>query len=368
VQNIFSELKTDSRFIRFVMKVGSPSPMDPDEQHRRIPAVFVLMIISVATAVSGIYHCSSGKNPLVVLDVIGFILSLIMLLYLRQGKNPGIAYGMISTGFVLLCCAATVLGRTEMSLIFWALVLPAGCFSILGRKMGMFVAAFFFFINLLLMNLPEHMILSKPFPASVAARFSVVYLILTFMLYYYESSHQMLIRYIRHEENKFQNASRYDPLTGLSNRRDILEKMENERERHSRLEKTFTLIMGDIDNFKMLNDTLGHEAGDYVLQTIGRILKNQVRGIDCSSRWGDDEFLILLVDTDLEGGQRVAERIRKKVENTSFQYQGKGLAVTMTFGLSIYQSADEQIDACVRRSDDALEEGKRQGKNRVVPV
>lgn len=64
MQNIFSELKTDSRFIRFVMKVGSPSPMDPDEQHRRIPAVFVLMIISVATAVSGIYHCSSGKNPL----------------------------------------------------------------------------------------------------------------------------------------------------------------------------------------------------------------------------------------------------------------------------------------------------------------
>ena len=113
---------------------------------------------------------------------------------------------------------------------------------------------------------------------------------------------------------------------------------------------------------------VGHEDREYVLQAFGGSLTTKVRGIDCSSWWGDDEFLILLVDTDLEGGQRVAERIRKKVENTSFQYQGKGLAVTMTFGLSIYQSADEQIDACVRRSDDALEEGKRQGKNRVVPV
>lgn len=368
MQNIFSELKADSRFIRFLMKMGSAFPPDSDEQHRRISAVFVLMVISVTTAASGIYHYGSGNKPLVILDVVGFVISILLLLYLRQRKNPGIAYGMICTGFVLLCCAAIVLGRTEMSLIFWAFALPAGCFAILGRNRGMAVTILFFFISLLLMNLPEPVMPSESISASTAARFSVVYLILTFMLYYYESSYQMLMRCIRQAEHQFQNASRCDALTGLSNRRDILEKMEKERERYSRLQKTFTLIMGNIDNFKVFNDTLGHEAGDHILEAVGRILKNQVREIDCSSRWGDDEFLILLVETDLEGGQRVAERIRKKVENAGFQYQGKELAVTMTFGLSVYQDTDEQIDTCVRRADAALDEGKRQGKNRVVAV
>lgn len=368
MQNIFSELKADSRFIGFLMKIGGSSSLDPDEQHRRIPAVFMLIIISISTAVSAVYHYCSGNNFVVALDVTGFVISLLILLYLRKGENPGIAYGMISAGFILLCCAATVLGRTEISLLFWAFILPAGCFSILGRKKGLTVAVIFFFINLLLMNLPEQMMFSKPFSVSVVVRFSVVYLILIFLLYYYESFHQRLISYVRQEKDKFHNASRYDLLTGLSTRRDILEKMENERERHLRMEKTFTLIMGDIDNFKKLNDTFGHDAGDYVLEMIGRVLKNQVRGIDCSARWGDDEFLIMLVDTDLEGGQRVAERIRKKVENTNFLYKDKGLAVTMTFGLSIYQGDDENIDECIRRSDNVLDEGKNQGKNRVAPA
>jgi diguanylate cyclase (GGDEF)-like protein len=142
--------------------------------------------------------------------------------------------------------------------------------------------------------------------------------------------------------------------------------MEIERERHSRMNKPFTIIMGDIDNFKNLNDTFGHDAGDYVLQTIGIILKNQVRGIDCPSRWGGEEFLIILVDTDIEGGQRVSERIRRKIENTDFKYKETRFPVTMTFGLSVFQSNDENIDASIKRADKALYEGKRQGKNRVI--
>jgi len=189
---------------------------------------------------------------------------------------------------------------------------------------------------------------------------------LTFIIYYYESSQQMLIRYIQQERDKFESASKHDLLTDLSNRRDIIEKMEIERERHLRMGKPFTIILGDIDNFKNLNDTFGHDAGDYVLQTIGSILRNQARGIDCPSRWGGEEFLLILVDTDIESGQRVAERIRKKIENTNFNYKNKRLPVTMTFGLSIYQATDESIDKCIERADKALYDGKNRGKNIVV--
>ena len=209
---------------------------------------------------------------------------------------------------------------------------------------------------------------SAPYSSYMVVRFSVIYLMLTYIIYYYESSQQLLIRGIQRERDKYENASKHDLLTGLSNRRDIIEKMETERERHLRKGKPFTVIIGDIDNFKNLNDMFGHDAGDYVLKTIGRILKNQVRGIDCPSRWGGEEFLIMLVETDLEGGQRVAERIRRKIENTNFKYKNTKLPVTMTFGLSIYQITDDNIDECVKRADKALYEGKHQGKNKVIAV
>jgi diguanylate cyclase (GGDEF)-like protein len=142
--------------------------------------------------------------------------------------------------------------------------------------------------------------------------------------------------------------------------------MEDEKERYLRKGKMFAVILSDIDNFKRLNDTFGHDAGDYVLKMIARLMKDQVRGIDCPSRWGGEEFLIMLVETELDGGQRVAERIRKKVENTIFKYKDTRLPVTMTFGLSVFQNTDDSIDACIKRADNALYEGKGQGKNMVV--
>ena len=99
---------------------------------------------------------------------------------------------------------------------------------------------------------------------------------------------------------------------------------------------------------------------------IARLFSDQVRGIDCPSRWGGEEFLIMLVETDLEGGKKVAERIRKRIENTVFKYKDRKIPVTMTFGLSMYQGIGDNIEACIKRADNALYEGKSQGGNWVV--
>ena len=210
----------------------------------------------------------------------------------------------------------------------------------------------------------KKMVPSVSYSNQVIIRCSIIYSILTFVMYYFEASQQMLINYIPKE--KFENTSKHDLLTGLSNHRDIIEKMAFERERHLRLGKPFTLILGDIDNFKNLNNTFGHEASDYVLRTIGSILKNLVRGIDCPSRWGGEEFLIMLVETDVEGGQRVAERVRRKIENTNFKYDQSNLPDSMTFCLSIYQITDNNIDECMKTADKGLYEGKNREKNKVV--
>lgn len=216
------------------------------------------------------------------------------------------------------------------------------------------------------MMAPERMMVSKPYSSYVVARYGIIYIIITLATYYYESSQQVLINYIQEEKDKYERASKLDPLTGLFNRREMMARMMNEWERQLRKGNPFAVIISDIDNFKLINDTYGHDSGDYVLKMIALIMKDQVRGIDSPSRWGGEEFLLMLVETDLDGGKNVAERIRKYIENTAFIHKGTKILVTMTFGLSIYQGDDDNIESCIKRADQALYEGKKQGKNRVV--
>ena len=367
MKNTFPAYIISSRFVRFLIQIGSSSPLDPEERRKRISAVLTLLIMIIGASIFSFYHFSRGDYNIVALDGLGFVAALLCLLYVRRHEKAFVIYWLIAVIMVVFCSITTILGRTEISLFYWAFVLPTVSFSVLGDKKGLAFCLFFFFLNIVLMTVPESLLLSsKPYSSFVIARSSIIYLILTFAMYYYESSQQMLIKYIQQEKEQYENASKHDALTGLSNRTDIMEKMEEEQERCLRKGSLFTLIMCDIDHFKRINDNFGHDSGDYVLKMIASLFKDQVRGIDCPSRWGGEEFLIMLVETDLEGGQQVAERIRKRIENTVFKYKDTKMPVTMTFGLSMYRGKDDNIEDCIKRADSALYEGKNQGRNRVI--
>ena len=98
---------------------------------------------------------------------------------------------------------------------------------------------------------------------------------------------------------KLDSLSRIDPLTGISNRRDILEVLNNEQSRYERYGKTYSVIMGDIDYFKKINDQYGHDTGDYILKGVANVLKNEIRKVDFIARWGGEEFLMVLPETNL---------------------------------------------------------------------
>ncbi len=367
MKNTFPAYIISSRFVRFLIQIGSSSPLDPEERRKRISAVLTLLIMIIGASIFSFYHFSRGDYNIVALDGLGFVAALLCLLYVRRQEKAFVIYWLIAVIMVAFCSITTILGRTEISLFYWAFVLPAASFSVLGDKKGLAFCLFFFFLNIVLMTVPESLLLSsKPYSSFVIARSSIIYLILTFAMYYYESSQQMLFKYIQQEKEKYEHASKHDALTGLSNRTDIMEKMEEEQERCLRKGSLFTLIMCDIDHFKRINDNFGHDSGDYVLKMIASLFKDQVRGIDCPSRWGGEEFLIMLVETDLEGGQQVAERIRKRIENMVFKYKDTKMPVTMTFGLSMYRGKDDNIEDCIKRADSALYEGKNQGRNRVI--
>ncbi len=159
--------------------------------------------------------------------------------------------------------------------------------------------------------------------------------------------------------------ARTDPLTRLSNRRDILDKIKYEALKFERSGEKFVLVISDIDNFKTFNDSYGHDCGDFVLVNLANLMRSVLRKQDCIGRWGGEEFIFLMPKTDLEGGSMVAEKIRKKIENETFYYRDIKLNITMTFGVNVYDALMD-IDYCINKADEALYQGKSKGKNCVV--
>ncbi len=160
-------------------------------------------------------------------------------------------------------------------------------------------------------------------------------------------------------------ASRTDPLTGLYNRRHLMEKIQEECVRHKRSNRPFSIIICDIDFFKRVNDVYGHDCGDAVLKALSSLLGRHIRKQDCLGRWGGEEFLMLLPETAAEGAGVLAEKLRRRVEDYEFAYAGMKLPLTITFGVAQYND-DYGVDACIVGADSALYKGKSNGRNCTV--
>lgn len=152
-----------------------------------------------------------------------------------------------------------------------------------------------------------------------------------------------------------------DQLTGLHNRRSLDKHLSNERDRFRRSGRSYGVILMDVDHFKDVNDTYGHQAGDNILQELGDILKTKTRVTDIVGRWGGEEFMIICPDTDQDGIYHLAEKLRKTMESHSFTTIG---TKTASFGAVISHS-DDTTETIVARADKALYQAKRNGRNRV---
>jgi len=154
-----------------------------------------------------------------------------------------------------------------------------------------------------------------------------------------------------------------DHLTGLANRRRFERQLEREVNRTLRLEHPFSLLMIDIDNFKRLNDTFGHDMGDEAIRRIGKVLREGTRGIDLAARIGGEEFAVLLVETELTRGLEVAERLRMAIRDLSIPPVDY---LTASFGVAECPSSAQTSTDILKAADNLLYQAKRTGRDRVV--
>lgn len=159
--------------------------------------------------------------------------------------------------------------------------------------------------------------------------------------------------------------ARVDPLTGMANRRYLIERLEQEVARTKRHGKTLCIAMADIDDFKMINDTHGHDCGDLVLRRIAALIAESIRTEDLVARWGGEEFLLVFSDTPAEEARLLADRIRNHIASSPVEYRDSSIKVTVTIGVARYDTAIS-TDANIKRADDAMYRGKKSTKNCVV--
>lgn len=156
----------------------------------------------------------------------------------------------------------------------------------------------------------------------------------------------------------------HDDLTGFYNRRHLMELLETENNRSVRTGSVFSLAMMDLDKFKNVNDSFGHQAGDNVLITFSAIIRSVLRKSDFCGRYGGEEFLVVLTQTDLQEAMVFAERIRTCVEENFFPEIGHKSKITVSIGLAEHRT-NEDIEKTISRADEALYRAKKNGRNRV---
>jgi diguanylate cyclase (GGDEF)-like protein len=159
-------------------------------------------------------------------------------------------------------------------------------------------------------------------------------------------------------------AAQTDALTGLLNRRAIITGLQAEVSRYNRTQAPFSLLVCDIDHFKRVNDTYGHDVGDQVLKNVSDRLRTACRQHDLIARWGGEEFVVLLPETDLQGGMAAAEKLRESMTADVFPAGVQDLDLTLSIGVAAYEPG-QTLDDCVKAADTAMYQAKSLGRNRV---
>jgi diguanylate cyclase (GGDEF)-like protein len=171
---------------------------------------------------------------------------------------------------------------------------------------------------------------------------------------------------LRQKNEELQEISITDSLTGLYNRKHLMETLEKEVARSQRHSLTFTLLVIDIDHFKKYNDSYGHLAGDEVLRILAAVFRDSIRSSDYAARYGGEEFVVMLPQIGPEEGVQTGERIRNMVAEEKFTGKKRRIKVTVSVGVASYPQNGEDPESIIREADDALYQAKKLGRNRVI--
>lgn len=278
-----------------------------------------------------------------------------LILYLARDHRYSKLPPRFSIGLLLYMCLAGTFTLMPVHLenTVWASIFPFTFFFLTGLRTGMWLSI------LCALTIPLSYFIFPLFSdATRITPYSMMqvtgaFLLSTVLAYKYEQVRTA-------QENMLRHYSECDPLTGLLNRRGFATVSDNLLQQALRFQRTFAVVMIDLDDFKQVNDTQGHTAGDLLLREVAGLLQRHTRGVDIVARWGGEEFILLLTQSDLKNASKVCEKIRSAIAEHTFT-TGKH---TASFGLSVHEQG-ESLETTINRADQAMYRAKSNGKNKV---
>ena len=206
---------------------------------------------------------------------------------------------------------------------------------------------------------------TSPYIYIGAINMAICGICMCFILHSFSAQYQSTERKLYLYNKKLKQIAGMDPLTQLMNRRSAMEEINEITENYESMGKSVSIAIGDIDFFKHVNDTYGHDCGDYVLKSLAMIFTETMKKNGFVARWGGEEFLFVFDTKNGDEASMVLEALRERIENTALYFNSITFSVTMTFGLEEY-SSNRGVDDTIKSADNKLYMGKEGGRNRVV--
>lgn len=338
------------------------------ELRRRIQASGYMLIFSLAiTGAMAVIALSGGDvwQATTLFGVAALILGAYITINLvgPSRKTPL----LVGTLLLVLYFYLLLSGGVNNTGLMWAVMLVPGFINLYGYKGGVAALLAIGGATALVLFYPDFPGLAAEYDTAYRARFIAVFGALTALTALLDSSRHQTQKLLHRLTQELENRASTDALTGLANRREAYRAMHELERRNRHLAGRYAVLIGDLDNFKTLNDTYGHAFGDRVLQDVAEVLRDNTRADDIVARWGGEEFLVLLPNTDLHGGGILAEKLRGKVEALSQKYD-PSVTISISFGVAEGDPASATHGQLLAEADARMYRAKDGGRNQVVAV
>lgn len=288
-----------------------------------------------------------------------FVFNIVYLKFMNDNKLS--AHIVVYFLFILMLYLAYTGGINHTGAL-WSLVLPPIILFIHGLKRGLIELSVFLFIFLGILFIEDGFMHEALYAYDFKVRIVMIFMIIAFLSSLYQYTREISTERMRQMQKDLESFLRIDPLTGLYNRRGYDDIIKNNQK------TSFgSILMCDIDYFKKINDTYGHDAGDYVLKKTASMLKESIRSKDIIIRWGGEEFIIFLHEVGVHEAYSIAEKLRMKIESNPIIYYDKLIYVTLSIGISPIEK-DFTISEAIKEADNLMYLSKTNGRNRTTKV
>lgn len=328
------------------------------ESQRRALMHWLLLLTAVFTFGFAVLNFTRGVVLLAILEMAVSFFAVALLFILPRSRNSqpwSMLYMLVL--FSMLIAALVTPGLSDKVFV-WFFLIPVMAHFLLGRKLGMISSLILLAIAWFLYYRFHYV---NPTLLDIVGLTNVVAcsLVLTGGVYAYESARQQA-------EERLHRLASTDALTGLPNRKHLRELLDYTLEQARLAGTHFSLLEMDLDHFKTINDQYGHDVGDQVLRAVADVMTHRLRASDTPARWGGEEFLVLLPDTDMAGAERAGEGIRHTLSNLELKASHDKLAITTSIGVAEFPRDGETVRELLMTADSRLYEAKRRGRDQVV--